>query len=128
LNPELELLILKSLAKRPEDRFQTGQEFDAAMSQVADRMCPGWERSLEPGADLSRMVRTATPAVPIPVTPIGIAVAQPSAAVPPPARVVYNPAPPVKPVAKKSLSCLSVLGGLLSLAAIAASLGAALIR
>src|SRR6266567_9038448 len=37
LNPELEQLILKALSKRPEDRFQTGQEFDRAMSRVADQ-------------------------------------------------------------------------------------------
>src|SRR5204862_5722672 len=41
LNPELEQLILKSLSKRPEDRYQSGQEFDEAMSKVADQMCPG---------------------------------------------------------------------------------------
>ena len=128
LNPELEHVILKALAKRPEDRYQTGKEFDEAMSQVADRMCPGWQRSLEPGADLSRMVPTATPTVPSPTTPIGMAIARPSAAVPPAARVVYNPAPPVKPVAKKSMSCLSVLGGLLVAASMAAFLAAALIR
>ena len=109
LNPELERVILQAIAKRPEDRFQTGQEFDEAMSRVADRMCPGWQRSLEPGADLSRMVPQATPATPIPATPIGVAVAYPGAAVPPP-HVVYNPTPPVKPAAKKSMSCLSVLG------------------
>src|SRR5882672_8473680 len=84
LNPELEHVILKSLSKRPEDRFQTGQEFDDAMSRVADLMCPGWQRSLEPGADLSRMVPLATPATPIPATPIGAAIAQPAAAIPPP--------------------------------------------
>src|SRR5438093_8432321 len=56
LNAELEQVILKSLSKRPEERFQTGHEFDEAMSRVADQMCPGWQRSLEPGADLSRMV------------------------------------------------------------------------
>src|SRR2546425_10128660 len=61
LNPELEQVIMKALAKRPEDRFQTGAEFDDAMSRVADLMCPGWRRSLEPGADLSRMVPTPTP-------------------------------------------------------------------
>src|SRR6267378_2634763 len=109
LNPELEEVILKSLAKRPEDRFQTGQEFDEAMSRVADRMCPGWQRSLEPGADLSRMVPLGTPAIPIPTTPIGMAIGQPATAMPPP-HVAYNPTPPVKPVAKKSMSCLSVLG------------------
>ena len=116
LNPELEQVILKSLSKRPEDRFQSGQEFDEAMSRVADQMCPGWRRSLEPGADLSRMVLQATPAVPIPSTPIGVAVAQ-SATTSPPPHVVYNPAPPVKPAAKRSMSCLSLIGLLLMLAA-----------
>src|SRR3989442_3307370 len=53
LNPELEQVILKSLSKRPEDRFQSGHEFDDAMSRVADQMCPGWQRALEPGADLA---------------------------------------------------------------------------
>jgi eukaryotic-like serine/threonine-protein kinase len=111
LNPELERVILKSLAKRPEDRYQTGHEFDEALSSVADRMCPGWQRSLEPGADLSKMVPNATPAVPIPSTPIGIAVSQQAVAMPQ-AHVVYNPTPPVKPVAKRSMGCLGVLGWL----------------
>src|SRR2546430_11123855 len=51
LNPELEQIILKALSKRPEERFQTGQEFDVAMSRVAGQMCPGWRQSLVPGAD-----------------------------------------------------------------------------
>ncbi|TMD97347.1 MAG: serine/threonine protein kinase [Chloroflexi bacterium] len=127
LNPELEQIILKSLAKRPEDRYQTGREFDEAMSRVADQMCPGWQRSLEPGADLSRMVPQATPATAIPSTPIGIAIAHPSAMVQPP-QVVYNPTPPVKPVPKKTMGCLSLLGVLVGLAALAATLGVALLR
>ncbi len=126
LNPELEQVILKALSKRPEDRYQSGHEFDEAMSRVADRMCPGWQRSLEPGADLSRMVPIATPATPIPATPIGIAVAQSASIIPP--HVVYNPTPPVKPVAKKSMSCMSVIGGLVVLAATAAIFGAALLH
>ena len=127
LNPELEQIILKSLAKRPEDRYQTGREFDEAMSRVADQMCPGWQRSLEPGADLSRMVPQATPATAIPSTPIGIAIAHPSAMVQPP-QVVYNPTPPVKPVARKTMGCLSLLGMLVGLAALAATLGVPLVR
>src|SRR5213080_3564002 len=109
LNPELEQVILKSLSKRPEDRFQSGHEFDEAMSRVADQMCPGWQRALEPGADLAKMVPRATPAGPMPATPIGMAIAQPGMAVRH-AHVVYNPTPPVKPVAKKSMGCVSVIG------------------
>src|SRR5438105_7588950 len=55
LNPDLEELILKSLSKRPEDRFQTGKEFDEAISPAADQMSPGWQRSLDLGAELSPM-------------------------------------------------------------------------
>ena len=121
LNPELEAVILKSIAKRPEDRFQTGHEFDQSMSEVADRMCPGWQRSLEPGADLSRMVPVATPAIAIPSPAIGNTATAGSA------HAAYNPAPPVKPVAKKSVGCLSVLG-LLAIAASVGALAANLIR
>jgi hypothetical protein len=121
-------VILKSLSKRPEDRYQTGQEFDEAMSRVADQMCPGWQRSLEPGADLSRMVPRATPANALPATPIGIAIAGSATASPPHAHVVYNPTPPVKPVAKKSVSCLSVVGLLVLVAGTAGMLAGSLLR
>ena len=97
------------------------------MSRVADQMSPGWQRSLEPGADLSRMVPVATPATPIPSTPIGIAIARQGAAMPH-SHVVYNPTPPVKPVAKKSMSCLSVIGLLVLATAALGVLAANLIR
>ena len=122
----LEEVILKSLSKRPEDRFQTGHEFDEAIAQVAERICPGWQRSLEPGADLSRMVPTATPPTLMPATPIGIAIQQPATAVPP--QAAYNPTPPVKPVAKQSAGCLNVLVGAISLTAALALLAAAFVH
>jgi serine/threonine protein kinase len=114
LDPGLEEAILKSISKRPEDRFQTGQEFDDVLARLADRLFPGWQRSLEPGADLSKMVpgATAPPAI-MPGTPIGIAIQQPAMAVPP--QAVYNPAPPVKPVVKQSSGCMGLLVGVLTL-------------
>jgi eukaryotic-like serine/threonine-protein kinase len=55
LVPALETVILKSLSKRPEDRYQTGAEFDRELSAIANRICgPDWIHSLEPGADLSQ--------------------------------------------------------------------------
>ena len=123
LDPQLEEAILKSISKRPEDRFQTGQEFDDVLSRLADRLFPGWQRSLEPGADLSKMVpgATAQPAV-MPATPIGIALQQPAMAVPP--QAVYNPTPPVKQVVKQSSGCMGVLVGALTVAAVAVLLAA----
>jgi len=119
LNPELERVILLSLSKRPEDRYQTGHEFDEAMARVADQMCPGWRGSLEPGADLSRMVPVATPAVPIAVAAIGNTATAGSA------HAAYNPAPPVKTAPKRSMGCVSVLGVLGVAATSLALLGAA---
>jgi len=116
LDMGLEEVILKSLSKRPEERYQSGQEFDDAMSRIADRLCPGWQRSLLPGADLAKMVPggtaspTAFPAIPgMPVMPA----ASPIPAQP--VQSVYNPTPPVRPVAKKTSGCLGVIGGALGL-------------
>jgi serine/threonine-protein kinase len=128
LDMRLEEVILKSLSKRPEERFQTGQEFDDAMSRIADRLCPGWQKSLDPGADLSKMVPAAAAAQAAAMaSPVGVpAMAQPAVAVP--AQAVYNPAPPVKPVAKKATGCLGVIAGLIALAPALYLLVAALIH
>src|SRR5882762_3083603 len=90
LDMRLEEVILQSLSKRPEERFQTGQEFDDAVSRIADRLCPGWLKSLEPGADLSRMVPSAAAAQAAAMaSPLGVqAMAQTAAA---PHAHVYNP-------------------------------------
>ena len=127
LDMGLEEVILKSLSKRPDDRFQTGQEFDDALGRVADRICPGWRRSLDPGADLSKMVPAAVAAsAVIPATPIGMAIQQPATAAP--VQAAYNPTPPVKPVAKQSTGCLSVLVVAFSLTASLALLAAAFVH
>ena len=109
LDPQLEEVILKSLSKRPEERYQNGQEFDAAVTGVADRLCPGWQRSLDPGADLSKMVPRPTSTLP----PGTITAAAPPTryAAPPPIQAIYNPTPPVKPVVKKASGggCMSLL-------------------
>ncbi len=122
LDMELEGVILKALAKRPEDRFQTGQEFDEAIVRIADRLYPGWRRSLEPGADLSKMVPGATTP---PGSTIGMAFPQSAAAVA--AEAAYNPAPPVKPVAK-SAGCLGVLVAVISSSGVLVLLAAALLH
>jgi hypothetical protein len=116
LDMRLEEMIMKSLSKRPEDRFQTGEEFDATMTRIADRLCPGWPKSLEPGADLSKMVPAAAAAqaaaMASPLAVPSMAGAAASAPVP----AAYNPAPPVKPMAKKASGCLGVIAGALALA------------
>src|SRR6184192_4321098 len=100
LDPPLEEVVLKSLSKRPEDRYQNGQEFDEAVSGIADRLCPGWQRSLDPGADLSKMVPRLTSTLP-PGTITGAAPPTQYAS-PPPIQAAYNPTPPVKPAVKKA--------------------------
>jgi serine/threonine-protein kinase len=129
LDMGLEEVILKSVSKRPEDRYQTGQEFDDSMAHVADRITPGWQRSLQPGADLTKMVPGVTPypgAIPamvgIPVMPG----ASPMAAQP--VQSVYNPTPPVRPVAKKTAGCMGIIAGALALAPFAWTVAAVLLR
>jgi serine/threonine protein kinase len=115
VDPELEEVILKSLEKDPEHRYQTGDEFDRALTKVGNRLCPGWEHALEPGADLSRMVPTqpgitmaAVPLAPVIPPPAGPA---PGPIVPPPVAPAYNPVPPVPrggPARRVATGCLGV--------------------
>jgi len=107
LDPALEKIILKSLAKRPDDRYHRD------LVQIANRLCgPDWAKSLEPGADLSRMVPTMA-------TTMGVAPALHTAALPtmqtqqampaggaaqptlPSGAAVYSPQPPARGVAAK---------------------------
>ena len=129
LDMGLEEVILKSLSKRPEERYQTGQEFDDAMIRIADRLTPGWQRSLQPGADLSKMVPGATPYPGVIPAMAGMPV-MPSASPLPaqPVQSVYNPTPPVRPVAKKAAGCLGILVGALGLLPLATVLLAAILR
>src|SRR5487761_1048763 len=118
LDMRLEEVIMKSLSKRPEERFQTGEEFDTVMSRIADRLCPGWQKSLEPGADLSKMVPATSEAQATTVaSPLAFAsMAEPAVAAAPHAQAVYNPAPPVKAVTKKASGCLGITAGVVVLA------------
>jgi serine/threonine protein kinase len=106
LDPGLEAVILRSLSKRPEDRYQTGAEFDRALSSIASRLCgPDWLHSLEPGADLARMVPLAATMTSIPAGGLGAA--------PPPAPPTYSPRPPGRPPAANPAGSpnLPLLGG-----------------
>jgi serine/threonine-protein kinase len=129
LDMGLEEVILKSLSKRPEERYQSGQEFDDAMSRVADRLCPGWQRSLLPGADLAKMVPGGT-ASPSAFPAIAGMPVMPAASPMPaqPVQSVYNPTPPVRPVAKKSAGCLGIIAGVLGLVPLVWALAAALLH
>jgi len=120
LDMGLEEVILKSLSKRPEERYQTGQEFDDAMSRVADRLCPGWQRSLLPGADLAKMVPGGTSVPGTNPAVAGMPIMPSASPIPAqPVQSVYNPTPPVRPVAKKTAGCLGLIAGTLSLTALA---------
>jgi serine/threonine-protein kinase len=120
LDMGLEEVILKALSKRPEDRYQSGQEFDDAMCRIADRLSPGWQRSLQPGADLTKMVPGATPYPGAISAMAGMPVVSAASPNPlQPVQSVYNPTPPVRPVAKKTAGCLGLIGGGLFLTSMA---------
>ena len=58
---------------------------------------------------------TATAQATSVASPLGMPT-MPGPSVAAPAQAVYNPAPPVKPVAKKASGCLGVIAGVLALA------------
>jgi serine/threonine-protein kinase len=129
LDMGLEEVILKALSKLPEDRYQSGQEFDDAMCRIADRLTPGWQRSLQPGADLAKMVPGATP-YPGAIPAMAGMPAMPAASPIParPVQSIYNPTPPVRPAAKKTAGCLGLLGSVVGLLLGATGLFAALVH
>src|SRR6202165_1929998 len=129
LDMRLEEMIMKSLSKRPEERFQTGEEFDDAVSRIADRLCPGGQRSVRRGADLAKMGPGGT-AAPGTIPAIAGMPVMPAASPMPaqPVQSVYNPTPPVRPVAKKTAGCMCIIGGALGLVPLLWALAAALLH
>jgi hypothetical protein len=132
LDPTLESVILKSLSKRPEDRYQTGVEFDRELSAIANRLCgPNWIHALEPGADLSRMV----PEVPLaatmvmPTAPGMVPVGGLAPAVAPAPVPAYAPKPPVpvRPSIQGSGPNLLLIGGAIAAVLVVAAIVAFLI-
>lgn len=62
--PELDRAVLKALAKDPNDRFQTADEFQACLIQIADSVTrpAGWLETL--AFDASGMLNSTAPAAP----------------------------------------------------------------
>jgi predicted Ser/Thr protein kinase len=108
VDPALERLVLKALAKRPEDRFSTAGEFERALAAAADRIFGGatWRSSLEPATD-------------VPAVRIGPGMSKPSDA-----------PPVVAPHRRRSVSrrVLALAGTGTVLVVAAAAIGSLLIR
>ena len=134
LDPAIETVILKSLSKRPEDRYQTGAEFDRELSAIATKLCgPNWIHSLEPGADLSKMVPAVVPLAGALST--DVTMVMPSfpggkplpghAATQPPAAPAYAPKPPsqARPIARGGPNWVLV-GGIAAVVLLVAVVGA----
>jgi serine/threonine-protein kinase len=69
LDHDLERVMLKALAKRPDGRYQTAAGFAEDLARVADRIAPGWEESLQPAAAPPSAATSAQPLAAAPVPP-----------------------------------------------------------
>ncbi|NPV13809.1 PASTA domain-containing protein [candidate division WOR-3 bacterium] len=88
ISPELEKVILKALAKKPEERFQTAQEFRKALLAVVPKEPEKKPVQVPPEQPPREAVKTAPPSRP--TEP------KPAAAVPKPVMSTARPVPPPK--------------------------------
>jgi len=110
LDSALEAMILKALSKRPEDRFQTGAEFDAEVRVIADRLAPAWSRSLGANAAVTSAPASATPApLPAVFAPAPMMEA-PGTPLPLAAPAARRTGPPLPVIAGGAVAVLVVLG------------------
>ena len=91
-------------------------DYGVRIGRIANGWGSGGHTGLGPGADRSKMLAATTAAQSASVaSPLAVpAMAEPMAAAPA-VQAVYNPAPPVKQVAKKTSGCLGVMAALVAL-------------
>jgi serine/threonine protein kinase len=114
LDPELERVMLKSLSKKPDDRYQTGADFARELAAVADKLTPGWEESLRPAAAVapSQQVHRIPTAQVLPAHLVGTDPSAPLAERPPP------PLPKKRRRAGLLVATLACIVAMLGLAAV----------
>lgn len=84
ISPELEAIILKAMAKRQEDRYQTIQEMEAALLQIVETEAPamlsGALRALNAGSSMPHFSATRPMTLPPGFATLGLGDATPSSA------------------------------------------------
>jgi serine/threonine-protein kinase len=129
LSPELNSIVLRALAKNPDDRFQTAQEFHDALKALGKPMAArvAAEPALQPPAFMPVSTfadaPSATSAIAGGFTPVFKAPppqAQPAAAAPPPFVPVSAPGPAAPPAAKSHRGLWIGMGALAAILALAA--------
>ncbi|MCO5171285.1 MAG: FHA domain-containing serine/threonine-protein kinase [Planctomycetes bacterium] len=95
IRPELEAIILKSMAKEPEQRFQTAEEFEAALTRLvspAAMLATSTQGAPAPAGAAPAPVAHPTPGpVPVPAAPAPVAASAPGLAPAAPGAMLLSP-------------------------------------